>query len=201
MYRMFFKRVFDLIFSFSALFILSPVLLIVAFFVRIKLGSPVIFKQDRPGHNEVLFTLYKFRTMTEERNEQGQRLDDDQRLTTFGRKLRAWSLDELPELYNVLRGDMSLVGPRPLLAEYLPLYNDEQRRRHAVKPGLTGLAQVSGRNAISWHEKFSLDIRYVEEISFLLDVRIIGKTLVKLITREGINSSATVTMDVFRGNM
>jgi len=172
MYRKYFKRPLDFILSLIAIIVLSPVFIIIAILVRIKLGSPVIFKQDRPGLNEKIFTMYKFRTMTDERDENGELLPDSKRLTKFGRMLRSTSLDELPELFNILKGDMSFVGPRPLLVEYLPLYNEQQRRRHEVRPGLTGYAQVNGRNAISWEEKFKYDLEYVEKISFLLDLKI-----------------------------
>ncbi|MDR9770433.1 sugar transferase [Acetomicrobium sp.] len=163
----------DFVLSLGAIIILSPILLLIALLVRIKLGSPVIFKQQRPGMNEKIFTLYKFRTMTDERDEKGELLPDEMRLTDFGKFLRASSLDELPELFNILKGDMSIVGPRPLLIEYLPLYNAHQRRRHEVRPGLTGWAQVNGRNAISWEEKFNYDVEYADNLSFFLDVKII----------------------------
>lgn len=182
------------------LVILSPVLIILALFVRIKLGSPVIFKQKRPGLNERIFTLYKFRTMTDERDEHGGLLPDSVRLTKFGRLLRSTSLDELPELFNILKGDMSLVGPRPLLVKYLPLYNEDQKRRHEVRPGLTGLAQINGRNAISWQEKFSFDVEYVNNISLILDGKIIGLTVASVFKKEGINVSDTITMPEFLGN-
>lgn len=193
------KRGMDFFLSFLALIILSPVLLVLAVLVRIKLGSPVLFSQERPGKNEKLFKLYKFRTMTNERDENGRLLDDNLRLTKFGRMLRATSLDELPELVNILKGDMSLVGPRPLLAEYLPLYNESQRKRHSIRPGLTGLAQVSGRNTLSWEERFVLDIQYVKTIRLKEDVSIILKTLKKVVQREGIHSEASATMEDFKG--
>ena len=194
-----FKRLLDFILSLIALVVLSPVFLIIALLVRIKLGSPVLFKQERPGLNEKIFTIYKFRTMTDERDENGELLPNHLRLTKFGRALRSSSLDELPELFNILRGDMSFIGPRPLLIEYLPLYNEQQRRRHAVRPGLTGLAQVNGRNAITWEEKFHYDLEYVDNLSFLLDLKIMVKTIVKVLKREGINSSEAVTMEKFKG--
>ncbi|HWQ75595.1 MAG TPA: sugar transferase, partial [Syntrophomonas sp.] len=178
----------DFILALCAIIVLSPVLLVVAILVRIKLGSPVIFKQQRPGLNEKIFTLYKFRTMTDERNENGELLPDSIRLTDFGRMLRSTSLDELPELFNILKGDMSVVGPRPLLVQYLPLYNKQQKRRHEVRPGLSGLAQINGRNAISWEEKFNIDVQYVESVSFTGDWRIIFLTLKRAFMREGINS-------------
>ncbi|MGB3914631.1 MAG: sugar transferase [Dethiobacteria bacterium] len=198
-YGRYFKRLLDFILSLIALVVLSPVFLIIALLVRIKLGSPVLFKQERPGLNEKIFTIYKFRTMTDERDENGELLPNHLRLTKFGRALRSSSLDELPELFNILRGDMSFIGPRPLLIEYLPLYNEQQRRRHAVRPGLTGLAQVNGRNAITWEEKFNYDLEYVDNLSFLLDLKIMVKTIVKVLKREGINSSEAVTMEKFKG--
>ncbi len=189
----------DFILSLVALIILSPVLLIVAIFVRVKLGSPVIFKQKRPGLNEKIFTLYKFRTMTDERNENGELLPDSVRLTKFGKILRATSLDELPELFNILKGDMSIVGPRPLLVQYLPFYNEHQNRRHEVRPGLSGHAQVNGRNAISWEDKFNLDVEYVDNVSFIRDWKIIFLTIKKVFEKEGISSDISVTMEPFRG--
>lgn len=200
-YRKYFKRPMDIILSLIAIIVLSPILLIVALLVRIKLGSPVIFKQQRPGLNEKIFIMYKFRTMTDERNKNGELLPNHMRLTKFGKMLRAASLDELPELINILKGDMSIVGPRPLLIEYLPLYNEHQKHRHDVRPGLSGLAQVSGRNAITWEEKFNYDIEYINNISFILDCKIIIKTLLKVFKREGINSSKTVTMEKFKGSI
>jgi len=199
-YRKYGKRIMDLILSLIAIVVLSPVLLIVAILVRIKLGSPIIFKQKRPGLNEKIFTLYKFRTMTDEKDEKGELLPDSIRLTKFGKFLRSTSLDELPELFNIIKGDMSIVGPRPLLVQYLPLYNEHQKHRHDVRPGLTGLAQVNGRNAISWEEKFKLDVEYVNNVSFHLDWKIILLTLKKVIIREGINSETSVTMEPFKGN-
>lgn len=199
-YRRYFKRLLDLVCSLAAIIILSPILLLTALLVRIKLGSPVIFKQQRPGMNEKIFTLYKFRTMTDERDEKGELLPDEVRLTDFGKFLRASSLDELPELFNILKGDMSIVGPRPLLIEYLPLYNVHQRRRHEVRPGLTGWAQVNGRNAISWEEKFNYDVEYVDNLSFFLDVKIIFLTIMKVLKREGINQEGRATMEPFRGS-
>ena len=199
-YRRYFKRPFDFVLSLIAIIILSPILLLIAFLVRIKLGSPVIFKQQRPGMNEKIFTLYKFRTMTDERDEKGELLPDEMRLTDFGKFLRSTSLDELPELFNILKGDMSIVGPRPLLIEYLPLYNAHQRRRHEVRPGLTGWAQVNGRNAIGWEEKFNYDVEYVNNLSFFLDVKIIFLTIMKVLKREGINQEGRATMEPFRGS-
>lgn len=199
MYAKYIKRILDFIFSLLTLIILCPVLLVIAILVRIKLGKPVIFKQDRPGKNEKIFTLYKFRTMTEERDEKGNLLPDEKRLKKFGKVLRSTSLDELPELFNILKGDMSIVGPRPLLIQYLPLYNDEQRHRHDVRPGLTGMAQVSGRNAITWEEKFAKDLEYIHNISFAEDVGIIIRTIIKVLKREGISHEGNVTMEYFRG--
>lgn len=199
-YKRFIKRPMDFILSLIAIIVLSPVFLIVALLVKIKLGSPVIFKQQRPGLNEKIFTMYKFRTMTDERDENGELLPDSVRLTKFGKFLRSTSLDELPELFNILKGDMSIVGPRPLLVQYLPLYNDHQKRRHEVRPGLTGLAQVNGRNAISWEEKFDLDVQYVDHISFIGDWKIIFLTIKKVFIREGINSETAATMEPFTGN-
>jgi lipopolysaccharide/colanic/teichoic acid biosynthesis glycosyltransferase len=173
-------------------------MIVIAILVRTKLGSPVIFKQPRPGLNEKVFALYKFRTMTDECDENGELLPDEQRLTPFGTWLRSTSLDELPELWNILKGDMSFVGPRPLLVEYLPLYNEQQRRRHIVRPGLTGLAQVSGRNAVSWEEKFLLDIEYINNITFWGDLAILAKTVLAVLRREGINSPACATAEVFQ---
>ena len=200
MYQKYFKRLLDFILALLGLIILSPLLLIVAILVRIKLGSPVIFKQPRPGLNEEIFTLYKFRTMTDERDENGELLPDEVRLTSFGKFLRSTSLDELPELWNILKGDMSFVGPRPLLVEYLPLYNNEQRRRHEVRPGLTGLAQVNGRNAISWEEKFQLDCQYVHQVTFRGDFSILAKTVWAVLTKQGISSETSMTMEEFKGN-
>lgn len=199
-YRRYFKRPLDLVLSLAAIIILSPILLLIALLVRIKLGSPVIFKQQRPGMNEKIFTLYKFRTMTDERDEKGELLPDEVRLTDFGKFLRASSLDELPELFNILKGDMSIVGPRPLLIEYLPLYNAHQRRRHEVRPGLTGWAQVNGRNAITWEEKFNYDVEYVDNLSFFLDLKIIFLTIMKVLKKEGINQEGRATMEPFRGS-
>jgi len=199
-YQRYLKRPMDFILSLIALIILSPVFLVVALLVRINLGSPVIFKQQRPGLNEKIFTMYKFRTMTDEHDENGELLPDAVRLTKFGKFLRSTSLDELPELFNILKGDMSIVGPRPLLVQYLPLYNEHQRRRHEVRPGLTGLAQVNGRNAISWEEKFDLDVEYVDNVTFINDWKIIFSTLKKVVLREGINSETAATMEFFEGS-
>lgn len=199
-YRRFLKRPMDFVLSLTAIIVLSPVLLIVALLVRLKLGSPVIFKQKRPGLNENIFTIYKFRTMTDARDENGELLPDSVRLTRFGKLLRSTSLDELPELFNILKGDMSIVGPRPLLVKYLPLYNDTQKRRHEVRPGLSGLAQVNGRNAVDWEDKFSLDVEYVDDVCFIMDWKIIFLTLKKVFAREDICSEASATMEAFKGN-
>lgn len=199
MYRVFFKRLLDIIVSGAALIILSPVMLILAILVRVKLGSPVIFHQERPGYHEKIFKLCKFRSMTDERDENGELLPDEIRLTKFGKALRATSLDELPELWNILKGDMSLIGPRPLLVKYLPLYNDFQKQRHDVKPGLTGWAQVNGRNAISWEQRFELDVYYVNHISFWLDVKILFQTVAVVFKHSGINSATDATMEAFKG--
>lgn len=200
MYRKCFKRFFDFILSLISIIILSPMFLVLAVLVKIKLGSPVIFKQKRPGLNEKIFTLYKFRTMTDEKDEFGNLLPDKERLTKFGKFLRSTSLDELPELINILKGDMSFIGPRPLLVQYLPLYNEQQRKRHEVRPGLSGLAQVNGRNKINWEEKFKYDVEYVNNISFLLDLKIFFLTIKKVIIREGINQEGEATMEYFTGN-
>ncbi|MFP7483458.1 sugar transferase [Priestia filamentosa] len=199
-YRKYIKRFLDIVLSLIAIICLSFVFLIVAVLVRVKLGSPVLFKQKRPGMNEEIFLMYKFRTMTDERGEDDELLPDDVRLTKFGKFLRSTSLDELPELFNILKGDMSLVGPRPLLVQYLPLYNKHQKRRHEVRPGLSGLAQVNGRNAISWEDKFNLDVRYVENVSLVLDIKVIFLTIKKVFIREGINSETAATVEVFKGN-
>ncbi len=193
------KRLLDIIISGVAIVILSPVYLVLYILVRTKLGSPVLFHQDRPGLNGEIFHMYKFRSMTDERDENGQLLPDDIRLTTFGKKLRATSLDELPELFCIFKGDMSLIGPRPLLVQYLPLYNERQRHRHDVRPGLTGWAQVNGRNAISWPKKFEYDVEYVENISFLLDIKILFMTVASVFKKEGISPENAATMDFFKG--
>ncbi|WP_393959629.1 sugar transferase [Priestia megaterium] len=199
-YKRYIKRLLDIILSLVAIICLSLLFLTVAFLVRVKLGSPVLFKQKRPGMNEKIFLMYKFRTMTDERDEDGELLPDDVRLTKFGKFLRSTSLDELPELFNILKGDMSLVGPRPLLVQYLPLYNEYQKRRHEVRPGLSGLAQVNGRNAISWENKFDLDVQYVDQVSFIKDFKIIFLTIKKVFIREGISSETAATVEVFQGS-
>lgn len=198
-YEKYIKRMLDFTLSLLALIVLSPILLIVAILVRTKLGSPVIFKQERPGLKGKIFSLYKFRSMTDEKDENGNLLPDDIRLTSFGKKLRSTSLDELPELFNILKGDMSIVGPRPLLVKYLPLYNEHQARRHEVRPGLTGLAQVNGRNCISWEKRFDYDVTYVDSISFITDIKIIIATITTVLKREGINSETSETMEAFTG--
>lgn len=193
------KRVFDIIASLMGLILLSPVILITAILVRTKLGSPIFFTQDRVGKDNKIFKMIKFRTMSDERDEYGELLSDEYRLTSFGKFLRSTSIDELPELINVLKGDMSLVGPRPLLQEYIPLYSKEQIRRHDVLPGLTGWAQVNGRNSISWCDKFKLDVWYVDNQSFILDIKIIFMTILKVLKRDGINQEGEVTSDYFNG--
>ncbi|WP_221436957.1 sugar transferase [Geobacillus subterraneus] len=195
------KRSFDFIVSLIALAVLSPIMAVTAILVRWKLGSPVLFKQQRPGLHGKPFYLYKFRTMMDERDGKGELLPDHVRLTPFGQLLRKYSLDELPQLFNVLKGDISLVGPRPLLMEYLELYTPEQARRHEVKPGITGWAQVNGRNAISWEEKFKLDVWYVDNRTFWLDIKILFLTVIKVLKKEGINQSEYVTMEKFAGNV
>lgn len=187
MYKSFFKRFLDIVLSGGALIVLSPVLLITAYFVKVKLGSPVLFTQDRPGKNEKIFRMYKFRSMSDARDREGNLLPDDVRLTSFGRKLRSTSLDELPELFNIIKGDMSIIGPRPLLVEYLPYYTEEERHRHDVRPGLSGWAQINGRNAIdSWEQRFKYDLEYVNKISFTFDFKIVLLTLIKVIKRSDI---------------
>ena len=189
----------DIAASLGGLFFLSPVLLVLALLVGRKLGSPVLFRQQRPGLNGKIFTMYKFRSMTDKRDGEGKLLPDEDRLPSFGKFLRSTSLDELPELINVLKGDMSLVGPRPLLVQYLPRYSDFQARRHEVRPGITGWAQVNGRNAISWEEKFSLDVWYVDNASFNLDLKILWMTVLKIMKREGISQEGQATMSQFLG--
>lgn len=200
MYRKVIKRCLDFLLSLIAIIILLPVYLTIAVMVKVKLGSPILFKQERPGKNEKIFKMYKFRTMTDKRDSNGELLPDEVRLTSFGKFLRSTSLDELPELFNILKGDMSIVGPRPLLVKYLPLYNETQKHRHDVKPGLTGLAQVNGRNSISWIERFNYDVDYVKNISFLLDIKIIFLTIKKVLKREGITSETSDTMEAFLGD-
>jgi len=194
------KRAFDIVLAAIALLLLSPVILALCVAIRLKLGSPILFRQVRPGLNGKPFQMIKFRSMRDATGPDGQPLPDDQRLTPFGKRLRSTSLDELPELWNVLRGDMSLVGPRPLLMEYLPLYDQRQLRRHEVRPGVTGWAQVNGRNALSWPQKFELDVWYVDNRSLWLDVKILWMTVRKVLVREGISADGQATMERFRGN-
>ncbi len=193
------KRLSDTLFALLGLIVLSPILLVTYILVRIKLGSPVLFKQQRPGLHAQPFYVYKFRTMTDQRDSDGQLLPDEVRLTSFGKSLRRLSLDELPQLLNVIKGDLSVVGPRPLLMQYLPLYSPEQARRHEVRPGITGWAQVNGRNAISWEEKFKLDVWYVDHQSFWLDLKILWMTFNKVFKREGISQNGQATMESFKG--
>lgn len=198
-YEKYIKRPQDFCCALAAIIVLSPVMAITALLVRVKLGSPVLFKQERPGLNGEIFTLYKFRTMTDEKDHEGNPLPDEDRLTSFGKMLRSTSLDELPELINILKGDMSVVGPRPLLVKYLSLYNKHQARRHEVRPGFTGYAQVHGRNAISWEEKFDLDVEYVDHVTFFCDWKIIFQTVKTVLKREGISSETAATMEEFKG--
>ena len=193
------KRILDIISSLLAIIILSPLLAVTAVLVKTKLGSPVLFKQERPGKDEKIFTLMKFRTMTDERDENGELLPDEVRLTKFGKLLRSTSIDELPELFNILKGDMSVIGPRPLLVEYIPRYNEHQHRRHEVRPGLSGWAQVNGRNTVSWEDKFDMDVHYVDNYSFAMDVKIFFMTVLNVLKREGISSETSATMEVFMG--
>jgi lipopolysaccharide/colanic/teichoic acid biosynthesis glycosyltransferase len=200
MYKKCLKRCLDFLLSLAALIILSPLLLTLWVIVRFKMGRPAVFTQLRPGRHEKIFKIYKFRTMTNEKNEKGELLPDDKRLTAFGIFMRRTSLDELPQLFNIIRGDLAIIGPRPLLVQYLPLYSETQRKRHDVRPGFTGYAQVNGRNAITWPEKFALDVWYSENVSFLLDFKIMLKTIKTVITREGVNSETAATMEYFMGN-
>jgi len=195
------KRVFDIILSLFLILIFSPIIIIVSIFIYFTMGQPILFRQIRPGLNEKLFTIYKFRTMNNKRDKNGDLLPDKDRLSKIGKIIRSTSLDELPQLFNVLKGDMSFVGPRPLLEEYLPLYNEEQKRRHSVVPGITGWAQVNGRNAISWEDKFKYDIWYVDNQSFWLDMKILWMTFLKVIKRSDISSEKSVTMEKFKGNI
>ena len=200
MYKNLIKPILDFILAFLLIIIFSPIILIVALLIKLKLGSPILFTQERPGLNGKIFRIYKFRTMSDERDSKGDLLSDELRLKGFGKLIRKSSLDELPQLFNVLKGEMSFVGPRPLLVEYLKLYNQEQAKRHNVKPGITGWAQVNGRNAISWEEKFKLDVYYVEQISFMLDCKILYMTFFKVLKRKDINSNTNITMEKFTGN-
>ncbi|MFR9018579.1 MAG: sugar transferase [Fusobacterium sp.] len=199
MYRKYFKRILDIICSLGFILCFWWLYILVAILVKRKLGSPVIFKQQRPGLNGKIFTMYKFRSMTDAKNKDGKLLSDAERLPRFGKLLRATSLDEIPEFINVLKGDMSLIGPRPLLVEYLERYNDEQKRRHEVRPGITGWAQVNGRNAISWEEKFKYDVEYVDKLNFLLDMKIVFLTIKKIVVKEGISQEGNATMEIFYG--
>ncbi|MCR5604787.1 MAG: sugar transferase [Lachnospiraceae bacterium] len=199
LYRKYIKRIFDIILSAVAIILLSPVYLVLYILVRTKLGSPVLFHQDRPGKDGRIFHMYKFRSMTDERDESGELLPDEVRLTSFGRKLRATSLDELPELFCILKGDMSIVGPRPLLVQYLPLYSERQSHRHDVRPGLTGWAQVNGRNTLTWPQKFEYDVEYTEKMSFIMDIKILFMTVANVLKREGISPEGAATMDFFKG--
>jgi len=194
------KRVFDLLLAILLIIICSPFIIVTTLLVYLKIGTPIFFRQIRPGLNEKLFTIYKFRTMTDERDKNGELLSDEKRLLPIGRFIRKTSLDELPQLFNVLKGEMSFVGPRPLLVKYLKLYNSEQKRRHSVVPGITGWAQVNGRNAISWEEKFEYDIWYVDNRSFWLDMKILWMTFLKVIKRSDISANSHATMEKFEGN-
>lgn len=200
LYEKYFKRVLDIIISLLVIIFLSPVMLLLAILIKIRIGSPIIFKQERPGKGEVIFTMYKFRTMSDKRDESGDLLPDNQRLVPFGNFLRSTSLDELPEIFNVLLGQMSIIGPRPLLVKYLPLYNEFQKKRHEVMPGLVGLAGVTGRNNQSWENKFKKDIEYVENMSFKMDISIFLKAILVVIKRDGVNLEGNVTTTEFKGN-
>lgn len=195
------KRLFDFSVSLFGLILSAPILIIAYFLIATKLGKPVLFRQIRPGKNEVPFEIFKFRTMTDEKDSNGELLPDDQRMTKLGATIRKTSVDELPQLFNVLKGDLSLIGPRPLLMEYLPLYNEEQKKRHQVKPGITGWAQINGRNAITWEQKFKLDVWYVENQSFKLDMYILYKTVQNVLQKKDINATDHVTTEKFRGNL
>ena len=199
MYKKIFKPLFDKIFSLILIIMFFPIILVVSMLIYLKMGKPIFFRQKRPGFNEKIFEIYKFRTMTNDKDANGNLLPDEQRLQGLGKFIRSTSLDELPQLFNVLKGDMSFVGPRPLLVEYLPLYDEKQKKRHNVKPGITGWAQVNGRNAISWREKFEYDVWYVENLSFLLDMKIFYLTILKVLKRDGINQQGNVTMEKFNG--
>lgn len=200
MYAKFFKRLFDFLIAFCGILCLSPVFILLIVLGAIKMKGNPFFTQERPGKDEKIFKLIKFRTMTCEKDENGELLPDEQRLTKYGTLLRSTSLDELPEFFNILKGDMSLVGPRPLLVKYLPLYNEEQKRRHEARPGLTGLAQVNGRNSLTWEQKFEDDVKYVDGISLALDIKILFKTVMTVLKREGINQENSATMEEFKGS-
>lgn len=200
MYRYFFKRLLDFFGALILLILFSPIMLLAAWRIRAELGSPVLFTQERPGLNGKIFKIYKFRSMSDERDENGELLSDELRLKGFGKKLRSSSIDELPQLFNVLKGDMSFIGPRPLLIEYLPLYNERQASRHSVRPGITGLAQVNGRNAISWAEKLEFDAKYAENISFLIDIKIAMLTIKKVLKKEGVSKEGMATTEKFNGH-
>lgn len=199
MYKKYIKRIVDIICALAAIIVFCWLYVIVAVLVKVKLGSPVLFKQERPGKDEKIFKLYKFRTMTDKKDAEGNLLPDEVRLTGFGKKLRSTSLDELPELFNILKGDMAVVGPRPLLVRYLPRYNAHQARRHEVRPGFTGYAQVNGRNSITWEDKFDKDVYYVDHVTFLGDWKIIFQTVGTVLKREGISSDTSATMEEFMG--
>lgn len=199
-YTKYIKRLLDIVIALIAIIFLSPILLIVAVLVKTKLGSPVIFRQQRPGLNENVFEMMKFRSMTDEKDEDGNLLSDDVRLTSFGKALRATSLDELPELFNILEGDMSIIGPRPLLVSYLPLYDTNQRKRHLVRPGLTGYAQVNGRNAQTWEQRFKYDVKYIENVSLLFDIKILFKSVITVLKKDGVSDEGTATKEPYRGN-
>lgn len=200
-YEKYFKRAIDLCCGLAAVVVFSWLYIILAILVRVKLGSPVLFTQDRPGKDEKIFKLYKFRSMTDEKDENGELLPDEVRLTKFGKLLRATSLDELPEAFNIIKGDMSVIGPRPLLVRYLPRYNEEQRRRHEVRPGLSGYAQVHGRNTVSWRDKFKMDVEYVDHITLMGDLKIIwDSVMIAFVKRDGISSETSATMEEFMGN-
>lgn len=197
-YERIFKRFFDFTLSLLALIILSPVLGITALLVRIKLGSPVLFSQERPGRGEKIFKIYKFRSMTDKRDENGNLLPDSERLTSFGKILRSTSIDELPELISILKGDMAIIGPRPLLVQYLPFYHEDERERHAIRPGLTGLAQISGRNFLMWDERIALDVQYAKNITFIGDLKILFKTVIKVIKRSDVAEKRIPPLDEYR---
>lgn len=200
-YERFIKRTLDFVLSLMAIIILSPIIIVTAILVRVKLGSPIIFNQPRPGKNEKIFNMYKFRTMTNETDENGNLLPDEQRLTKFGHMLRSLSLDELPELFNILKGDMSIIGPRPLLISYLPYYSDGERKRHNVRPGLTGLAQINGRNFLMWDDRLAFDVKYVNKITFLGDLDILIKTIGKVIKRADVAEKRIVPLDKYREDL